>query len=162
VKFETGASMVSTVDVNKHQMVVKRDGKVWATIPVTTGKGGFLTRSGTKVISEKYTMKVMDAATTGISQGSSEYYRLDVPYAMRVTNSGEFVHAAPWSTGSQGSANVSHGCVGMSMTNAKRLFYNTLVGDVKVVGSPRELEPGNGWTDWNVSWKDWLKGSALA
>jgi len=163
VKFSVGPSMVSTVDVNKHQMVVKRNGKVWATIPVTTGKGGFLTRGGTKVISEKYTMKVMDAATTGISQGSAEYYRLDVPYAMRVTNSGEFVHAAPWSTGSQGSANVSHGCVGMSMANAKRLFDNTLIGDVvKVVGSSRELEPGNGWTDWNMSWKDWLAGSALS
>ncbi|NHC44894.1 L,D-transpeptidase [Motilibacter aurantiacus] len=163
IKFSVGASMISTVDVSKHRMVVRRNGKVWATIPVTTGKGGFLTRGGTKVISEKYEMKVMDAATTGISQGDPEYYRLDVPFAMRVTNSGEFVHAAPWSTGSQGSANVSHGCVGMSMSDAKRLFDNSLVGDVvKVVGSSRELEPGNGWTDWNVSWKDWLEGSALA
>nr|WP_269204461.1 Ig-like domain-containing protein [Motilibacter deserti] len=163
VKFSVGASMISTVDVAKHRMIVRRNGKVWATIPVTTGKGGFLTRGGTKVISEKYEMKVMDAATTGISQGDPEYYRLDVPYAMRVTNSGEFVHAAPWSTGSQGSANVSHGCVGMSMANAKRLFDNSLIGDViKVTGSSRKLEPGNGWTDWNVSWKEWLEGSALS
>ena len=77
-------------------------------------------------------------------------------------SSGEFVHAAPWSTGDQGRDNVSHGCVGMSMSNAIWLFNRSTVGDiVKVVGSSRPLEPGNGYTDWNVSWSDWLAGSAL-
>jgi hypothetical protein len=85
-----------------------------------------------------------------------------VPYAMRVTWSGEFVHAAPWSTGDQGRDNVSHGCVGMSMSNAIWLFNQSTVGDiVKVVGSSRPLEPGNGYTDWNLSWSDWLAGSAV-
>ncbi len=162
VKFRTGSSMVSLVDVDAHTLTVYRNGKKARTIPVSTGKAGFLTRSGTKVILEKHTLKVMDANTIGISQGDPEYYRLDVPYAMRVTWSGEFVHAAPWSTGSQGRANVSHGCVGMSMSNAIWLFNQSTVGDVvKVVGSPRTLEAGNGYTDWNVSWDDWLAGSAL-
>ena len=85
----------------------------------------------------------MDASTIGISQSDPEYYRLEVPYAMRVTWSGEFVHAAPWSTGDQGRANVSHGCVGMSMSNAIWLFNQSTVGDVvKVVGSPRHARAG--------------------
>ncbi len=162
IKFRTGSSMVSVVDVDRHTLTVYRNGKKSRVIPVTTGKADFLTRNGTKVILEKHTLKVMDASTIGISQGSPEYYRLDVPYAMRVTWSGEFVHAAPWSSGDQGRDNVSHGCVGMSMTNAIWLFNQSSVGDiVKVVGSPRQLEPGNGYTDWNVSWDDWLAGSAL-
>jgi lipoprotein-anchoring transpeptidase ErfK/SrfK len=163
VTFKTSASMVSTVDVQRHTLTVRRNGQVARVIPVSTGKAGFLTRNGIKVVLEKHTLKVMDASTIGISKGDPEYYRLDVPYALRVTWSGEFVHAAPWSTGSQGRANVSHGCVGMSMSNAIWLFNQTHIGDViRVVGSPRTLEPGNGYTDWNVSWDKWLQGSALA
>ncbi len=162
VKFRTGSSIVSVVDVDKRTLTVRRNGKVTRVIPVTTGKSGFLTRNGIKVILEKHQLKVMDATTIGISQGDPEYYRLDVPYAMRVTWSGEFVHAAPWSVGSQGRANVSHGCVGMSPSNAIWLYNQSSVGDVvEVVGSPRTLEPGNGYTDWNVSWSDWTAGSAL-
>jgi len=162
VKFSTGSSMISVIDVDNHTLKVFRNGKRLRTIPVSTGKAGFLTRNGTKVILEKHTLKIMDAATIGIRPGDPEYYRLEVPYAMRVTWSGEFVHAAPWSVASQGRDNVSHGCVGMSRSNAIWLFNMSTVGDVvKVVGSPRELEPGNGYTDWNVSWADWLAGSAL-
>ena len=162
VKFHTGSSMVSVVDVDGHTLTVFRNGQKTRVIPVTTGKAEFLTRNGIKVILEKHTLKIMDSTTVGIPKSSPEYYRLEVPYAMRVTWSGEFVHAAPWSTGDQGRDNVSHGCVGMSMSNAIWLFNQSTVGDiVKVVGSSRPLEPGNGYTDWNVSWPDWLAGSAL-
>ena len=159
VTFTIGASMVSVVDVAAHTLTVRRDGELVRVIDVTTGKAGFLTRNGIKVVSEKHRMKIMDAATTGISRSSSEYYRLEVPLAMRVSNSGEFVHAAPWSTGSQGRANVSHGCVGMSMADARWLFELSRVGDIiEVVNSPRAISIGNGWTDWNVPWQTWTTG----
>jgi lipoprotein-anchoring transpeptidase ErfK/SrfK len=162
IKFQVGASMVSIVDVNRLHLTVYRNGKVARVIPVTTGKAGFLTRNGIKVVSEKHVLKIMDASTIGISKSDPEYYRLEVPYALRVSNSGEFVHAAPWSVASQGGVRVSHGCVGMSTANAIWLFNQTHIGDiVQVVGSPRQLEPGNGWTDWNVKWSTWLQGSAL-
>lgn len=161
VDFSVGRSVVSVVDVNSHQMTVTIDGKVARTIPVTTGKDGFLTRGGTRVISEKLAETRMDAASTGITRDDPEYYNLDVRYAMRLTNSGEFIHAAPWSVAWQGSANVSHGCVGMSTANARWLFEQSRVGDVvTVVHSTRKLEPGNGLTQWNVSWQDWQAGSA--
>lgn len=163
VAFTTGASMVSIVDVTKHQLSVFRNGKLTRRVPITTGRNGYLTRNGIKVISEKWKMKIMDASTIGISKSSPDYYYLKVPYAMRMTNSGEFVHAAPWSVSSQGRVNVSHGCVGMSMSNAIWLFNQTHIGDiVQVVNSPRRLEPGNGWTDWNVPWATWVQGSAAA
>jgi hypothetical protein len=82
---------------------------------------------------------------------------------MRVTYSGEFIHGAPWSSGSQGSDNVSHGCVGMSMSDAAWLFDLSKRGDVVVVsGTGRGLEPGNGYTDWNISFADFKEGSALS
>jgi len=159
VTFTVGASMVSVVDVAAHTLTVRRDGELARVIDVTTGKAGFRTRNGIKVVSEMHRMKIMDAATTGISRSSSEYYRLEVPLAMRVSNSGEFVHAAPWSTGSQGRANVSHGCVGMSMADARWLFGLSRVGDIiEVVNSPRAISLGNGWTDWNVPWETWSTG----
>ena len=161
VDFEIGRSVVSVVDVKSHQLTVTIDGKVARTIPVTTGKDGFLTRGGTRVISEKLEETRMDAASTGITQDDPEYYNLDVRYAMRMTNSGEFIHAAPWSVASQGNANVSHGCVGMSTDNARWLFEQSRVGDVVTIeNSTRKLEPGNGLTQWNVSWEDWQAGSA--
>ena len=57
---------------------------------------------------------------------------------MRVTYSGEFIHAAPWSVGSQGCANVSHGCTGMSTDNADWLYHMSVRGDVvEYVGTDR-------------------------
>ena len=65
------------------------------------------------MIIEKFDEKRMNSETVGIVQNDPEAYDIDdVEYAMRVTYSGEFVHAAPWSVGSQGNANVSHGCTG--------------------------------------------------
>ncbi|MGB7982207.1 MAG: Ig-like domain-containing protein [Candidatus Nanopelagicales bacterium] len=161
VDFRIGESVVSVVDVTGHQMTVTIDGEVARTIPVTTGKDGFRTRGGTRVISEKLEQIRMDAASTGIRPDDPEYYNLDVRYAMRISNSGEFIHAAPWSVSSQGVANVSHGCVGMSTANAQWLFARSRVGDVvTIVHSKRKLEPGNGLTQWNVSWADWQAGSS--
>jgi lipoprotein-anchoring transpeptidase ErfK/SrfK len=163
IDFTVGKSVISKIDLDAHTMRVFIDGELARTIPVTGGKPGFDTRSGVKVIMEKFESKRMDAATTGIDPGNPEYYNLsNVQYAMRETYSGEFIHAAPWSVGSQGSANVSHGCIGMSTENAAWLFAQSSVGDVvKVTGSSRQLEEGNGWTDWNVSWSEYRQGSAL-
>ncbi|NUR29397.1 MAG: L,D-transpeptidase [Catenulispora sp.] len=145
-------------------MTVFRDGKAVRTIPVTIGKKGWETRNGVKVVLEKFPLKVMDGTTVGIPKSSPEYYRLDVKWAVRMTWSGEFVHGAPWSVGAQGTTRVSHGCVGMSLENARWYFDQSTRGDViKVVGSPtkRSMELDNGFGDWNLSWDAWRAGSAL-
>ncbi len=164
VSFTVGDSIISTINVATHQMKVEINDKLVRTVPITAGMPGFTTRSGTKLIIEKFEVKRMDAATVGIQPGDPEYYNIpDVEYAMRVTYSGEFLHAAPWSVGSQGYANVSHGCVGMSTDNAAWLFGMAHRGDVvKTINSGRSLEQGNGWTDWDMSWKQYKAGSALS
>lgn len=164
INFSIGRSVVSTVDIAAHRLTVRIDGKVARTIPVSTGEPRFATRQGVKVIMEKHSSIDMDAATTGVDSEDPDYYDIeDVRWAMRVTNSGEFLHAAPWSAGSHGRANVSHGCTGMGMDNAAWLFSQSKRGDVvEFINSSRSLEQGNGWTDWNIPWEAWLAGSALS
>ncbi len=163
VPFKIGREVISTVDITAHRLIVRIDGKQARSIPVSTGDNKHRTRQGTKIIMEKFPKVDMDAATTGVDSEDPDYYDIsDVKWAMRVTNSGEFLHAAPWSSSSHGRANVSHGCTGMSTANANWLYQNSRRGDVvKYKNSPRGMEDQNGWTDWNVSWDDWKAGSAL-
>lgn len=160
--FSFRPSMVSVVDAKAYTMDVYQGGEIVKTIPVTAGKPGFETRSGTKVLITKERIRIMDAASGGTSVDSSEYYRVTAPYAMRMTYSGEFVHGAPWSVGSQGRANVSHGCVGMSPTNAEWWWNRNEIGDVVVVKntSRTSSDDGNGLTIWNAPWIEWLEKSS--
>ncbi len=160
--FRFRPSMVSIVDADTYTMDVYKAGELINTIPITTGKEGWETRSGTKVLLTKERMRLMDAATGGISEDNPEYWRVEAPYAMRLTYSGEFVHGAPWSVASQGSANVSHGCVGMSESNAAWWWNENEIGDVVIVentGRPQSND-GNGLTIWNDEWHQWLERSA--
>lgn len=160
--FRYRPSMVSVVDADTYTMEVYQGGELINTIPVTTGKRGWETRSGTKVILTKERSRVMDAATGGIAYDDPEYYRVTAPYAMRLTWSGEFVHGAPWSVASQGNANVSHGCIGMSEPDAAWWWNQNEIGDVVIVentGRPHGND-GNGLTIWNDTWEQWLARSA--
>ncbi len=163
-RFHVGDAVIMKVDAARHVMRVTRNGQLQRTIPISAGKPGFTTRSGIKVIIEKFRVKRMDAATTGIDESDPEYYNIEsVEYAQRVTYSGEFLHAAPWSVGSQGSANVSHGCVGMSTANAAWLYGLTRRGDVvDVSGTDRHMTLENGFGDWNLSFAEYRQGSALS
>jgi len=165
VDFTVGDAHVYKVDMDSHQMRVLSNGKLLRTLPVTTGEEPkFTTRSGIKVIMEKFDAKRMNSETVGIPADSADGYDIDnVQWAMRVTSSGEFIHAAPWSVSSQGHANVSHGCTGMSTDNADWLYHMSVRGDVvEYVGTDRSIEPGNGWSDWNLTWAEYQEGSALA
>jgi lipoprotein-anchoring transpeptidase ErfK/SrfK len=159
--FSFGPAMVTKVDAQAHEAAVYKDGRLLRRFPITTGKAGFETRSGIKVVLSKERSRIMDAASGGTSRTSPDYYRVLAEYAMRITPSGEFLHAAPWSVGWQGRANVSHGCVGMSTSNAQWLYDQTMVGDVvEVTGTPRQQDLGNGITIWNETWEQWLGSSA--
>jgi lipoprotein-anchoring transpeptidase ErfK/SrfK len=165
VDFTVGDAHVYKVNMDTHQMRVFSNGSLLRTIPITTGEEPkFTTRSGVKVILEKFRKKRMNSETIGIDRNSPDGYDIDdVEYAMRVTYSGEFVHAAPWSVGDQGSANVSHGCTGMSTANAGWLYDMTIRGDVvEYTGTSKPMELTNGYGDWNLGFADWSAGSALS
>ena len=163
VDFNIGDAHVYKVNMATDEMQVFSNGKLLRTIPITTGQQpAYTTRSGTKVIIEKFVSQDMNSETVGIT-GADAYDIDDVKYAMRLTYSGEFIHAAPWSVYAQGSENVSHGCTGMSTENAKWLFDLSNVGDVvEYTGTDRPMEPDNGYGDWNIAYKDYRSASALS
>jgi lipoprotein-anchoring transpeptidase ErfK/SrfK len=145
------------IDNGPKQLTVKENGNATRQIPVSLGKPGTPSSSGVMVIMDKRVQTVFD--TRG---EPGDQYVADISYAQRLTWGGEFIHAAPWSVADQGVNNVSHGCVNMSWGNAEWLFSVTHVGDpVTVVGTEQELENGNGFTAWNLSWEEYVKGSAL-
>jgi lipoprotein-anchoring transpeptidase ErfK/SrfK len=165
VDFRIGRSVLIKANVSSDQMLVYLDGQVARKIPITGGKpGGFQTRSGIKVISEKYLVKRMNSATVGIDPNGPEGYNIpDVQFAMRVTNSGEFLHAAPWSVYAQGHFNVSHGCVNMGDPDAKNYYDSAIYGDPVIVsntGGPKMTE-ATALYDWIYSAADWQALSAL-
>ena len=164
VDFQVGDAHVYKVNAQTHQMQVFSNGDLLRTIPITAGKPGFTTRSGTKVIMEMFDERRMNSETVGISADDPEAYDIDdVQWAMRLTYSGEFIHAAPWSVGSQGSANVSHGCTGLSTADAGWLYAMSRRGDVvEYTGTDRWMTLTNGYGDWNASYADYKAGSALS
>jgi len=162
IRFRIGERRVSVVDVRAHRMKVTSGGRTLRVLPVSTGRERYPTTNGVHFVIEKTQDKLMDSSTIGIPRNSPGGYYQHVAWSVRISNSGEFVHAAPWSTGSQGRANVSHGCVNLSTANAAWYFRLTRRGDVvEVRGSPRRPGSSFGVADWNMSWSRWLAGSAL-
>lgn len=157
VKFAIGDAHLSTVDTVTHQMVVTNNGQVVRSFAVSTGVDDkYPTKSGIHVVNEKAQRVIMDSATVGIPVGSPDYYYEEVFWNVRISNSGEFVHAAPWSVGSQGYANVSHGCVNAAPTDAEWFYNFSQNGDVvQVSGSSEQLQPWNGYGDWQIPFSQW-------
>ncbi|MGW6985140.1 L,D-transpeptidase [Streptomyces sp. NPDC054932] len=173
VTFKIGRSQVSTVDTKTKKMTVTRDGAVIKTIPISAGSPENPTYNGQMVISEKFKETRMDGSTVGFknSEGKGEYDIKDVPHAMRLSQSGTFLHGNYWGADSVfGSANTSHGCVGLNDVKgagdpnqpAAWFYDNSLIGDVvTVVNSPdKTIKPDNGLNGWNMSWDEWKAGSA--
>lgn len=131
--FETGASVVGVADLSAYTFTVSIDGQVVREMPASMGKSGFRTPIGNFTALEKQNVVVMDSRTIGIPLSDPEGYKLTVYDAVRVTWGGVYVHGAPWSTGSQGNSNVSHGCINLSPDNAD-WYYNTVhIGDPIIV-----------------------------
>jgi lipoprotein-anchoring transpeptidase ErfK/SrfK len=152
-----GRSFQMKVDNKTKKMTVVEAGKTIRTMPVSLGKPSTPSSSGNLVIMDKATSTVFDTTDEGPNG-----YKINIDFAQRLTWSGQYIHSAPWSVGDQGHRNVSHGCVNLSPSNARWLFGKTLIGDpVTVRGTSDKLVYGNGWTPWNVSWKEFAKGSAL-
>jgi lipoprotein-anchoring transpeptidase ErfK/SrfK len=156
--FTVGRSQVIRVNANKHQLSVYQGNHKVKTYDVSTGKPGWLTRSGTEVMMDKVGHKHW----TNQQIDAKEDYSLYSKYAIRITNSGEFVHDAPWSSGSIGDANTSHGCVGLKTKDMKWIWDHSLVGDPVVVSATGRdgQDLTNRYDDWNVPWSKWSKGNA--
>ncbi|MER6030912.1 Ig-like domain-containing protein [Streptomyces sp. NPDC001851] len=174
VTFKIGRSQISTVDARTKQMTVVRDGKPIRTIPISSGSPEHPTYNGRMVISEKFSHIHMNGASVGLrtKDGKPAYDIKAVPHAMRLTDSGTFIHGNYWAADSVfGKVNTSHGCVGLKDVRgggdgdqpAAWFFDNSMTGDVVVVKNSEDKTvpaPDNGLGDWNMPWSAWVSGSA--
>ena len=155
---------VSVADAATHTMTVHDGDQVVQTYPMSAGSNANPTRNGPHVVLESFADITMDSSTFGLAVDAPGGYRTDVKYAVRISNNGEFVHAAPWSVGSQGNANVSHGCINLSTDRAKWFFDHALPGDVvdvrNSIGPTLSAKDGDIY-DWAIPWDQWQAGSAL-
>ncbi|MDT0481389.1 L,D-transpeptidase [Streptomyces doebereineriae] len=165
--FTVGRSQVSLVDAARHTMEVRREGELLATVPITAGAPKTTTYNGKMVITEMLEVTRMNSRTVGFG---GEYDIPDVPHALRLTDSGTFLHGNYWAPTAPGRVNVSHGCVGLrdvkggsSDTPAGWFFDRSLVGDVVEVvhSNDKKVAPDNGLGGWNMGWKEWKAGSAV-
>jgi lipoprotein-anchoring transpeptidase ErfK/SrfK len=162
VRFQVGDEVVTKVDSAAHVARVYQHGKLVRTMPASLGRASMPTSSGTMVVMDKQPEMTFDSGTFGVPVNSAGGYRQKVKWDVRFTWGGEFFHSAPWSVGDQGRRNVSHGCINLSPANAQWFYDFVKKGDVvEIVNTGDQVEPGDGWTDWNVPWRDYVKGSAL-
>ncbi len=150
--FTIGDSLIVVASTATHFMNVYRNGALFAHWPISTGRPGDNTPNGTYL--------TIDKGNPVLMKGPG--YRINVPWSVRFTWSGDYLHDAFWSVGQQGFTNVSHGCVNMAPANAETYYQMELPGDpVTVTGSPKAGVWDNGWTDWFLPWDKFIKGSAL-
>ncbi len=150
--FTIGSPLTVVASAANHSMNVYRDGKLFAHWPISTGRPGDDTPNGTYLTIEK--ANPVDMVGPG--------YNIEVPWSVRFTWSGDYLHDAYWSVGEQGFTNVSHGCVNMPPADAEIYYQMAVPGDpVTIIGSPRAGAWDNGWTQWFLPWKRWVHGSAL-
>jgi lipoprotein-anchoring transpeptidase ErfK/SrfK len=160
--FTIGDEIIATADDNTKTLTVKRNGEVVKTMPISMGKNSTPTNNGTYIVGDRFGHMVMDSSTYGVPSNSPNGYRTEVDYATQISYSGIFVHAAPWSVGSQGYSNVSHGCLNVSTSNAQWFYDNTKRGDiVEISNTVGSTLPGvDGLGDWNIPWQQWKAGNA--
>ena len=150
--FKIGASLVAIGNTTTHRTQIYYNGKLRYDWPISSGRPGDDTPDGSYLTIEK----------ANPVQMTGPGYSLSVPWSVRFTFSGDYYHDAYWSVGEQGFENVSHGCVNLAPANAETYYNLAVPGDpITIVGSPKGGTWDNGWTEWFLSWPQYLAGSAL-
>ncbi|MGI5128337.1 Ig-like domain-containing protein [Pseudonocardia sp. CA-107938] len=158
--FTIGRSQIVKADITSHRMIVVRDGQVVTDIPASYGLESDprrVTRNGVHVVTSK-------SQTVFMTNPTFDYENVEMHWAVRISDNGEFIHANPASTYAQGKKNVTHGCINLTTANAKAYFDTALYGDpVEVTSSSVPLSKVDGDVyDWAIPWEDWRAMSALA
>jgi lipoprotein-anchoring transpeptidase ErfK/SrfK len=168
-RFTIGDKHVTVVYARADTLTVRDQGRMVKRWPTSLGQPQFATRNGTYVVLSRTPRIHMTSCSAKIqcTKGAPNYYALWVKWDVRLTNSGTFVHAAPWSVASQGRANVSHGCSNLSTLHGEWYYKFSRPGDVVTVihsaRNDRDLVASGdpGMADWNWTPAQWLAGSAL-
>lgn len=153
-RFTVGDAHVSFANLVTDQMTVTDNGVTIATFPISGGKTTDPTMGGVHIVMDRAPVVRMRSSTNGVPVNSPDGYDELVYQDVHISDSGEYVHAAPWSVSSQGHRNVSHGCINLSPADAAAFYAFSQYGDVVLVaGSPRPPADGDhGVMDWSTNW----------
>lgn len=164
LSIKTGDFHRSVVDAGAREMTVYDDNKVVKKVPVSLGAAKTPTFNGTKVVMQKG--EANPGSDTNRKNGAVRMqgpgYDEIVDWSVRVTSSGEYVHAAPWNS-RIGSVSTSNGCTNLSVADAKWFYDFSQLGDpVEYIGTDGGKMPSwDGYGDWNLPWPTWQKGGEL-
>jgi lipoprotein-anchoring transpeptidase ErfK/SrfK len=155
--FNIGQSVIAVADTTAHHTIIYVDGTPKYDWPISTGRATMPTPDGTYLTVEKRNPVRMIGGT----KGTPGYYNELVNWAVRFTFSGDYYHSAPWSVVDQGTTNVSHGCVNLPPEDAPIYYQMAIPGDpITIINSPKGGNWDDGWTEWFLSWQQYLQGSA--
>jgi lipoprotein-anchoring transpeptidase ErfK/SrfK len=144
--FNIGRSLIAVASTTTHRTQIYLNGKLTYQWPISTGRASLPTPDGTYLSVEKANPVRMIG---GGAPGGAGYYD-------------ELVNSAPWSVVNQGTSNVSHGCVNLPPDAAITYYNMSIPGDpITVTNSTAAGKWDDGWTQWFLSWSQYLKGSAL-
>lgn len=171
-KWKIGNEQISTVDTKRKHITVVRNGKKVKDVPISAGKGGrvvngvdtYLTTSGVHLTMSAHRVEIMTSEWMGVDPKDKKNggYKEVIPFAVRISNSGEYVHSMAARVWAMGQYNLSHGCVNAPPEFAQWFFNNFQRGDiVDITGTKRRVEWNNGWSYYEMPWKQWVKGGAL-
>lgn len=155
-----GNKVVMEADAAAHSVSVLVNDQVVQTFAATLGDEDFPSASGYMVLTGDFQRHAtFKAASIGLKPGDpGDYGSVDVEYAVRLSNSGIFIHqATPSAMPFLGVANLSHGCIGLAPDAASWVFGNMGPGDiVHTVGTPNEtIAPTDGFGDWNIQFEQY-------
>jgi lipoprotein-anchoring transpeptidase ErfK/SrfK len=162
-KFKIGKAQISYVNIRTHHMIVRIDGKVARSYGISGGDATaiyYTTPSGTALTMDKARMVIM--TNPNVPKGAPGWYREQVPLAVRLTNSGIYLHQTPGAEWCLGVTNCSHGCIRQPPAEASWFYNINQTADVvHVKGTDRKMAFGDGWTFYQMPWKKWAKGSSV-
>lgn len=164
--FKIGNKHVLSVSGTADKAVARENDKIVNSWPVSLGDSAhssWITTSGIHLTMAHENPAHMDSKWMGVDPKDKAHggYSEDVPWATRITNSGEYVHQNMDDPTCLGNRNCSHGCVRSTPTGAKWFFNWSYLGDVVIItGTSNSLAWDNGWGYYQKSWSSWLNGSA--
>jgi lipoprotein-anchoring transpeptidase ErfK/SrfK len=155
----TGATQIVKIDGKPgvDTMWAYSDGRLVRSLKVSLGAAQTPTYLGTAVVISKSNPQLMQ------STPGEAYYRIEVPWSVRLTYDGEFLHDAYWNN-QLGQVNLSHGCTNLSPAYAQWYYGWSHVGDPVTwvnTGTNKVLPVEDGYGDWNLPWATYRQGGLL-
>ncbi|HVD04160.1 MAG TPA: Ig-like domain-containing protein [Candidatus Dormibacteraeota bacterium] len=140
---------LTKVSAVTHQEQIYNGTQLINTFPVSLGRAGFPTISGTLVVLFKTPVVFMNSATIGYPG----LYAQNVYEDVAISTDGYYIHSANWDIYDHGVANVSHGCVEQNPNDATWFYNWSVPGDVvEISGTTLQASEADGEGDWNIPW----------